>query len=470
MPDPTTLTATAAAEAIRKNELSSEALVRACLQRIGAREDDVHAWAHLDAKLALAQAREADAALRAGEATGALHGVPVGVKDIFDTADMPTENGSPIFSRRRPERDATCVAALRDAGAVIMGKTATTELALLTPAKTRNPRNLAHTPGGSSAGSAAAVADHMIPAALGSQTAGSIVRPASFCGVYGFKPTLGLVPRAGVLMQSHTLDTVGLYARSIEDLALITDCMTAFEGGDATSFRRSRPGLLGKARSKPPMPPRLAFVKTPSWPDADAEMRAVFEAYADSLGESAVEIDIPVLADVIEWQRIVQLAENAHYYGPLLQQAPELISPGLTQRLEFWLRHRCAGISTCHHRPRAGLSRRRCRTQGLQRRPHACGARPSTKGAHLHGQPDHERAVDLSRHANRVAAAARSAGAAGGCPARRPAPRRRAAIAHSALAGGRDRHLNRQSCPEPGQTAGGHGAQGNGLASLAHAR
>ena len=337
MPDPTTLTVTAAADAIRKGELASEALVRACLDRIAAREDDVQAWAHLDPELALAQAREADAALRAGEATGALHGVPVGVKDIFDTADMPTENGSPIFAGRRPERDATCVAALRDAGAVIMGKTVTTELALLTPAKTRNPRNLAHTPGGSSAGSAAAVADHMVPAALGSQTAGSIVRPASFCGVYGFKPTLGLVPRAGVLMQSHTLDTVGLYARSIEDLALITDCMTAFEGDDATSFRRSRPGLLRTARSKPPMPPRLAFVKTPSWPDADAQMRVAFATYVDSLGERAVEIDIPVLADVIEWQRIVQLAENAHYYGPLLQQAPELISPGLTQRLETGL-------------------------------------------------------------------------------------------------------------------------------------
>jgi Asp-tRNA(Asn)/Glu-tRNA(Gln) amidotransferase A subunit family amidase len=337
MPDPTTLTATAAADAIRKGALSSQALVRACLDRIAAREDDVQAWAHLDPELAVAQAREADAALRTGEATGALHGVPVGIKDIFDTADMPTENGSPIFAGRRPERDATCVAALRDAGAVIMGKTVTTELALLTPAKTRNPRNLAHTPGGSSAGSAAAVADHMIPAALGSQTAGSIVRPASFCGIYGFKPTLGLVPRAGVLMQSHTLDTVGLYARSIEDLALITDCMTAFEGDDATSFRRSRPGLLGTARSKPPMPPRLAFVKTPSWPEADAQMRAAFETYVDTLGERAVEVDIPVLADVIEWQRIVQLAENAHYYGPLLQQAPELISPGLTQRLETGL-------------------------------------------------------------------------------------------------------------------------------------
>ena len=177
----------------------------------------------------------------------------------------------------------------------------------------------------------------MVPAALGSQTAGSIIRPASFCGVYGFKPTLGLVPRAGVLMQSHTLDTVGVYGRSVEDLALLTDCMAAFEGDDATSFRRSRPGLLGTTRSRPPMPPRFAFVKTPAWADADADMRKVFADFASALGERAVEIDIPELGDVIEWQRIVQLAENAHYYGPLMQQAPELVSPGLTQRLKTGL-------------------------------------------------------------------------------------------------------------------------------------
>jgi Asp-tRNA(Asn)/Glu-tRNA(Gln) amidotransferase A subunit family amidase len=335
--DPTSLTAAAAAEAIRNGELSSEALVRACLDRVAAREDEVQAWEHLDPDLALTLAREADAALRAGEAPGLLHGVPIGVKDIFDTADLPTENGSPIFAGRRPERDATCVAALRSAGAVIMGKTVTTELALLTPARTRNPRNLAHTPGGSSAGSAAAVADGMVPAALGSQTAGSIIRPASFCGVYGFKPTLGLVPRAGVLMQSHTLDTVGVYGRSVEDLALITDCMAAFEANDATSFRRSRPGLLGTTRSRPPMPARFAFVKTPAWADADADMRKVFDSFASGLGERAVEIDISELGDVIEWQRIVQLAENAHYYGPLMQQAPGLVSPGLTQRLKTGL-------------------------------------------------------------------------------------------------------------------------------------
>ncbi|KAB2942493.1 MAG: amidase [Hyphomicrobium sp.] len=332
--DPTALTATTAAEAIRDGVLSSEELVRACLARIGAREDEVQAWEHLDPDLALAQAREADAALRARPAAGALHGVPIGIKDIIDTCDLPTENGSPVFAGRRPERDATCVAALRSAGAVIMGKTVTTELALLTPARTHNPHNLAHTPGGSSAGSAAAVADGMVPAALGSQTAGSIIRPASFCGVYGFKPTLGLVPRGGVLMQSHTLDTVGVYGRSVEDLALLTDCMTAFDPDDATSIRRGRPGLLGTARARPPIPPRLAFVKPPPWVDTDPEMQTAFAALAARLGERVVEFDIPLLADVIEWQRIVQLAENAHYYGPLMDEAPQLISPGLTQRLE----------------------------------------------------------------------------------------------------------------------------------------
>lgn len=332
--DLTSLSAAMAAHAIREGAVSSVELVGACLGRIANREPQVGAWEHLDPEMALAQAREADTALARGDDVGALHGVPLGVKDIFDTSDFPTENGSPVFAGRRPERDAACVAALRDSGAIIIGKTVTTELALLTPARTHNPANLAHTPGGSSAGSAAAVADGMVPAALGSQTAGSIIRPASFCGIYGFKPTLGLVPRGGVLMQSHTLDTVGVYGRSIEDLALVTDCMTALDPDDSVSFRRSRPALLGTARARPPVPPRFAFVKPPPWSDADPDMRSALESTVASLGDRAVEIDMPLLADVIEWQRIVQLAENAHYYGPLLDEAPQHISPGLTQRLE----------------------------------------------------------------------------------------------------------------------------------------
>src|SRR5262245_1049117 len=188
-----------AARLIREGVVSSEACVQACLARVREVDANVEAWAFLDPDHALAQARAADAARLEGRPTGPLHGVPVGVKDIIDTADMPTEHGSSLYAGRTPSRDATVVAMLRAAGAVIMGKTVTTEFAAYAPGKTRNPHDPAHTPGGSSSGSAAAVAAGMVPVALGSQTNGSVIRPAAFCGVYGFKPTHGLIPRHGVL-------------------------------------------------------------------------------------------------------------------------------------------------------------------------------------------------------------------------------------------------------------------------------
>ncbi len=336
-PDLTELSATDAAHAIRTGETTSEALVRACLMRIAAREDEVQAWAQVDTELALTAARDADAALKAGTASGPLHGVPVGVKDIFNTADLLTGYGCPLYEGWPPKSDAACVTLLRAAGAVILGKTVTTELALLTPARTRNPHNLAHTPGGSSAGSAAAVAAGMVPAALGSQTAGSVIRPASFCGVYGFKPTLGLIPRAGVLMQSHTLDTVGVFGRSVDDLALLAGCMAAFEADDAVSYRYEGPGLFETARQTPAEAPRFAFVRTPAWDLADPRLHAAFAGLVASLGDRVTEIEIGVLADAIAWQQIVQLAENAYYYAPIMQQAPELLSDGLRARLKAGL-------------------------------------------------------------------------------------------------------------------------------------
>jgi Asp-tRNA(Asn)/Glu-tRNA(Gln) amidotransferase A subunit family amidase len=338
LPDPTALTATEAAHAIRSGEITSEALVRTCLERIAQREPDVQAWAHIDPDLAMAEAHAADALQASGKATGPLNGVPVGVKDIFDTHDLPTEHGSPIFAGRRPEEDAAAIALLRAAGAVILGKTVTTELALLTPSRTRNPHNLAHTPGGSSAGSAAAVACGMVPAALGSQTAGSVIRPASFCGVYGFKPTLGLIPRGGVLMQSHTLDTVGVFGRSVDDLALLADCMTGHDANDAVSFRGLGLKLIDAVHLAPPAAPRLAFVKTPAWRDADPAMHTSFAGLVGRLGDNVAEVEIPVLADVMAWQALVQLAENAYYYGPLMRQAPGELSDGLKARLEAGLK------------------------------------------------------------------------------------------------------------------------------------
>lgn len=338
MTELTALSAAAAADAIRRGDVTSEALVSACLDRIAARDGEIGAWAHLDPAQALDDARAADAARRSGKGTGPLNGVPIGIKDVIDTAGRPTEYGCPIFKGRRALKDAAAVTLLRNAGAVILGKTVTTELALLTPSATRNPVNMAHTPGGSSAGSAAAVADGMVPAALGTQTAGSVLRPAAYCGIYGFKPTLGLIPRSGVLMQSHTLDTVGVLARSIEDLGLLTDVMAAQDPADPASFPRSQPSLRNTAMEDAPLPPLFAVIKTPAW-DSDAVpvMREAFDELVAALGDRCQVMESVTAGAAIEAQRVVQLAENAAYYGPLLERSPELLSPGLIKRLELGL-------------------------------------------------------------------------------------------------------------------------------------
>ncbi len=215
------LTATEIVAATAAGQTTSEAVVRACLDRIASRDGEVHAWAHLDPEAALAAARAADTNAQRGP----LAGVPFGVKDIIDTFDLPTEWGTPIHKGRRPERDAACVALSRKAGGVLLGKTVTTEFANLHPGPTRNPHDLARTPAGSSSGSAAAVADFMVPIAIGTQTTGSTIRPASFCGVFGYRPTFGEHRMHGVMEASGSLDTLGILARSVDDIALYRDVM-----------------------------------------------------------------------------------------------------------------------------------------------------------------------------------------------------------------------------------------------------
>ena len=200
----TDLTALAARERLGSGALSAVELTQACLGRIAERDAEVHAWAFLDRQFALSQAGALDAHRQSGRPVGALHGLPVGIKDIIDTRDLPTENGNALDAGRQPEEDAGIVARLRAAGATVLGKTVTTECAYLAPAGTRNPHALEHTPGGSSSGSAAAVASGMVPMAIGTQTGGSVIRPAAFCGIVGFKPTFGLIPRSGVLRTSRT--------------------------------------------------------------------------------------------------------------------------------------------------------------------------------------------------------------------------------------------------------------------------
>ena len=265
-----------AAADIRDGRITSVELVGDCLAHVEEVDAEVQAWAFLDRDHALTQAEALDMRRREGKALGALHGVPIGIKDIFDTGDMPTELGSPLWAGRTPRRDASAVTRLRAAGAVIMGKTVTTEYAYFHPGKTRNPHDRERTPGGSSSGSAAAVAAAMVPGAIGSQTNGSVIRPAAFCGVVGFKPTHGLISRSGALMLSRTLDHVGLFARSVEDVALLAETLAGFDEEDPDTRPVARPPFAATAASEPPLPPRFAFVRSPAWTHAEPETGEAF--------------------------------------------------------------------------------------------------------------------------------------------------------------------------------------------------
>jgi len=328
------LSAADMARAVADGAISSEQLVEACLARIREIEATVQAWAHLDPEYALAQARAADAWRSAGNAIGPLHGVPVGIKDIIDTGDMPTEDGTVLHAGRTPAQDAAVVAMLRSAGAVILGKTVTTELATYAPGKTRNPHNPEHTPGGSSSGSAAAVAAGMVPLALGSQTNGSVIRPASFCGVYGFKPTHGLIPRGGVLKLSRTLDQMGVFARTLEDVALLAEQLVGFDERDPDTRLRARPPFVATATGEPPFPPMLAYVKGPAWDRASEEAKEAFAELVSELGERVVEIELPGAArQALDWHQTIMEAEMAANFDLEWEKGRERISPALHAQL-----------------------------------------------------------------------------------------------------------------------------------------
>jgi amidase len=292
------LTASEIARAAIAGETTCEDVVKNCLARIKAREQDIHAWATVDAEFALRQAQ----ALDRSPTRGPLHGVPIGVKDIIDTADLPTEMGSPIYRGHRPTADAACVALVRAAGAVILGKTITCEFAGMTPNITTNPHNTAHTPGGSSSGSGAAVADCMVPAAFGTQTGGSVLRPAAYCGVFGFKPTFGAFNRRGVYPAAESLDTIGLIARSIDDIELLSTVLELRPAPtlpsptqrveDARERAYAGGGKKGGALDRPP---RIGLCRTPIWDKAQPETVAAIEDAAARLAKAGAELREVVL-------------------------------------------------------------------------------------------------------------------------------------------------------------------------------
>lgn len=319
MPRLNTLSATELAVAIAAGNITSEMIVSECLERIRERERDVQAWAHIDPALALQQARERDRQ----SPRSRLHGIPVGVKDVIDTADLPTEYGSPIYKDHRPACDAACVAQVRELGGVILGKTVSTEFATRHPGKTRNPRNIQHTPGGSSSGSAAAVADCMVHMAFGTQTSSSIIRPAAYCGVVGYKPTFNLINRAGMKFLAESLDTIGVLARTVEDAALIAEELSGSETADFQEVA----GLK----------PRIGFCRTPYWKQADSATRSALESAVPALtraGAHVAEVELEgEFADLAE----VQIRMSSYeFYRALTHERTHharLISDSLMTRI-----------------------------------------------------------------------------------------------------------------------------------------
>ena len=301
-------------DALSDGRLAVRELADTCLSRIDAVDGDIRAWAHLDPAQVRAQAEWLDRHRRSGRATGALHGLPVGIKDIIDVRGMPCENGTPLDAGRRPTANASLVSALEAAGGLILGKTVTTELAYFQPRETRNPHDLERTPGGSSSGSAAAVAAGMVPLAIGSQTNGSVIRPASFCGVVGFKPTRGLIPTDGVLCQAPSLDTIGVFARNVADAALLADVIATGDP-DGSGRPMARQALLETASTEPPLAPVLAFVRTSKWPDAEADTVQAFDELLERLGECCDLVELPeVFASGHAIHRCLNYAEMARYY------------------------------------------------------------------------------------------------------------------------------------------------------------
>lgn len=310
------LTAVAAAGQIAAGSLASSALVQSCLDRIAAREPVVRAWSSLDPRGALDQALACDA----GAVKGPLHGIPIAVKDVIDVAGMPTGMGSPIYSSYMPFADAACVAALRAAGAVILGKTVTAEFAGVFPGPTTHPAAPDHTPGGSSSGSAAAVADHMVPVALGTQTGGSVIRPAAFCGVVGFKPSFGTVSRAGLKFAAEGLDTIGLMARDVDDIALVWRVLV---GASAAPLAASA------------SPPRLLLFRGHQWDRAAPETVSAIDRTKRHLRDHGATVDeLPLpdgFAELSKARVVINGYERARSLAWEVQQHPALLSAAMSR-------------------------------------------------------------------------------------------------------------------------------------------
>jgi aspartyl-tRNA(Asn)/glutamyl-tRNA(Gln) amidotransferase subunit A len=335
MPEPYELSAAQAARLINHRQLSPVELLESLLGRIEALEPSLQAWVYLDREAALSEARAREAGPKSGNSIGPLYGVPIGLKDIYYTAGIPTTACSRVYANFVPEYDAATVTLLKQAGAVILGKTVTTEFACMDPSPTINPWNPAHTPGGSSSGSAVAVAAHMCPAALGSQTVGSVLRPASYNGVVGFKPTFGRVSRYGVIPVSWNLDTMGWLVRTVEDGALLLQVMAGPDSNDPAASRELVSDYFAGLESL--QPPRIGLLRQFFYDHADAETRQHTDAVVEQLGSSGARVEELALPDSINTafadQQLIMAVEGASFHQPMFQTQAEDYQPKLREMI-----------------------------------------------------------------------------------------------------------------------------------------
>ena len=335
---PERMSATQLSQLLARREITAEQVTRACLDRIAEREPAVQAWTVVQTEAALEHARQLDR----GPVRGLLHGLTLGIKDLFDTSDLPTSYGSPIYAGYRPGADAASVALCRQAGAVVLGKTVSTEFAAFQPGPTRNPLNPLHTPGGSSSGSAAAVADYMAHLAFGTQTAGSVIRPAAFCGIVGYKPSFGHITRAGVKSLSESLDTVGGFARTVDDAALLMAALT----------HDLRLLTLDIDNA-----PRIGIFRSPQWSQVDADAQAIIESVAERLSQSGAyitDVEFPdFFPDLVQLQQDIMAFEAYQALSRERYCAPDQISASLTELLAYGER---IGFKTHQNNLAAALS------------------------------------------------------------------------------------------------------------------
>jgi len=340
MPDIFSLSANELTSKLREGEISSVEVCSHYIERIGKFEKDVKAWSHFNKKLLLEKAAEADEHRISGKPLGVLHGFPVAVKDIIGTLDMPTECGTTIRKKMNTSQDSEVVNLLKVAGAIIMGKTETTELAYFHPGKTTNPHDYKRTPGGSSSGSAAAVAAYMAPLSIGSQTNGSTIRPASYCGVVGYKPSYGLISRYGILKQSDKLDQVGLFGKSVEDVALLARVLIKKDLFDPSTIHYSAEDMMDVCRKGPLFDPKFIFYKTKNWKNIDKESQKSFEIFIKTFKKNIEVFDTPsYFDDIPKYHKIIHETDMANNFQLYYKKYKKKLSKEMVSAIERGLKN-----------------------------------------------------------------------------------------------------------------------------------